>query len=270
MKFPEGKKGSEIMNTADPNPPVMNRRKQSILVVGNKAQELITVSLLLQRFDYVVVTANTAAQALERVSIAVPALIITDLTLPGMSGMDLLHLLKQERRTASIPVVYLVPMTDASSERRCLDLGAAGCISKPVRAEELYRTVQAAIEPWPRESIRIDTRLPVTVNNVPLDCSGDTCEIDLSEQGMFVPMQKPYPRNRRVTVKISINDRTISAEGAVIYCHTAGEGRTSEPGIGLKFVNIAPQDQEFIRKFIRDEVNSDIKAALSREASETL
>jgi Tfp pilus assembly protein PilZ len=105
---------------------------------------------------------------------------------------------------------------------------------------------------------------------VPLDCSGDNCEIDLSEQGMFAPMLTTYPRNRRVTVQISINDRTISAEGAVLYCHTPREGHSREPGIGLKFINIAPQDQEFIRKFIRDEVNRDIKAALSRDASDIL
>lgn len=252
------------------SPTGIKRRKRTIVVVGNRAQELITVSLLLQRFEYEVVVASTVGQALEKISDVVPALIITDLTLPGLSGVDLLHLLKQDRRTASIPVVYLVPMSDVASEQRCLDMGAAGCISKPVRAEELYRAVQAAIEPRPRESIRIDTRLPVSVNNVPLDCSGENCEIDLSEQGMFVPMQKPYPRNRRVTVQISINDRTISAEGAVLYCHTPGEGRNREPGIGLKFVNIAPRDQEFIRTFIRDEVSRDIKAALSREASGTL
>jgi CheY-like chemotaxis protein len=248
----------------------MQRRNRTILVVSSKAREQITVSLLLQRFEYEVVSASTVAQALERVAETVPALIITDLALPGMSGVDLLHLLRQDRRTESVPVIYLVPMSDASSERRCLDMGAAGCISKPVRAEELYRTVQAAIEPRPRESIRIDTRLPVSVNNVPLDCSGDNCEIDLSEQGMFAPMLTTYPRNRRVTVQISINDRTISAEGAVLYCQTPGEGHSREPGIGLKFINIAPQDQEFIRKFIRDEVNRDIKAALSREASDIL
>jgi CheY-like chemotaxis protein/Tfp pilus assembly protein PilZ len=245
----------------------IKRGKRTIVVVGNRAQELITVSLLLQRFEYEVVSASTAAQALERVSEAVPALIITDLTLPGLSGVDLLNLLRQDRRSASIPVVYLVPISDAASQRQCLNLGAAGCISKPVQAEELYRAVQAAIEPWPRESIRIDTRLPVSVDNEPLDYGGEECEIDLSEQGMFVPMQKPYPRNRRVTVQISINDRTISAEGAVLYCHTPGEGRSRERGIGLKFVNIAPHDQEFIRTFIRDEIDRDIKAALSCEAS---
>lgn len=244
------------------------RRNRSILVVGSKTEEMRSVSLLLRKFEYKTSVAHSAGEAIQKISEAVPALVITEVVLPGMSGVDLLHLLKQTRRTASIPVIFMIYPTDAASERRCLGTGAAGCITKPVQAEELYRTIQAAIEPVQRRDIRIDTRLSVSVDNVPLDCSGGGCEIELSEGGMYVPMENPYPRDRRITVQFHIMDRTISAEGSVVYSHSSDVVPHKESGMGLKFINIEPRDQEYIRKFIRDEVTRDIRASFSQGTSD--
>jgi CheY-like chemotaxis protein len=236
-----------------------NGTKRYIMVVDSKAQELLSTSLLLQRFDYQVWSANTAGQALEMVSVAVPALVIADLVLPGMSGMDLFHLLRQDPRTSSLPVVFLIPAGDGAAEKRCREAGAAGCISKPIQAEELYRTVQAAIEPTPRKNIRIKTRMAVLVNNVPLKCIEGECASILSEHGMYVPIPKPYPKNEQLTVQIKINNRSVSAKASVLYRHTYGEGPFKEPGMGLKFISMAPEDQDFIRQFIREEATKGIK-----------
>jgi len=236
-----------------------NGTRRYIMVVDSKAQELLSTSLLLQRFDYQVWSANTTAQALEMVAVAVPALIIADLSLPGMNGMDLLHLLKQDPRTSSVPVVFLVPAGDEVAVKQCLEEGAAGYISKPIQAEELYRTVQESIEPAPRKNIRIKTRLAVSVNNVPLKCIEGECASILSEYGMYVPMPKPYPKNEQLTVQIKINNRSVSAKASVLYRHTYGEGPFKEPGMGLKFIGMASDDQDFIRQFIRDEATKSVK-----------
>jgi hypothetical protein len=81
---------------------------------------------------------------------------------------------------------------------------------------------------------------------------------------MYVPTSSPYPRKRRLTVQISIRDRTISTEGRVLYSHTPGAGFNRKPGMGLEFIAIEPQDQECNRKFIRDEVMLDVTAAWHR------
>ncbi len=255
------------------NPPaeISHRRRRCILVAGNKSHALISLTLLLRRFAYNVVVANTATQAFDRISAVRPDLVITDLVLHGMSGIGLLQELKQDIRTVSTPVVFMVHPGDAAAERRCLDTGAAGCIAKPVQPEELYRTVQEVIEPKPRSNIRIGARLPVSINNVALNGPHGECEVDLSEHGMYVPMNKPCPTNRRIIVKINIKDRTISAEGAVMYNNFAGAtepGPRREPGIGLKFVNIAPWDREFIRMFIHDELTHDISAGPAQGSSD--
>jgi CheY-like chemotaxis protein len=237
--------------------------RRSILIVGSNPQNMRSLSLLLQRFGYDVTTADNAGQALADLPDVRPSLVITDLALADMSGMDFFRQLVQNRVAASTPVVFTVPPSDAAAESRCLDHGAVACITKPVQAEELFRVVQAVIEPRPRANIRIDVRLPVSVNNVPVICPEGGCLIDLSEQGMHLPMNKPYPSKGRIAVQLQIKDRTIFAEGTIQYSHAAGSGRHQEPGIGLKFIQIAPQDQDFIRKFIREEVTRDLTTALS-------
>jgi CheY-like chemotaxis protein len=238
---------------------------RTIVIAGREGRDMLSLSMLLKRFEYKVSSAYTAAQALELISSARPALVIADPLFAGANQTNLLHLLmRRDCAAAAIPVIYMVFPGDAAMEQKCLQYGAAGCISRPVNAEELFQAVQAAVEPNPRANIRLDTRLPVSLDNVPLECSEGGCTIDLSEHGMHVPIAAPYPPNRRLKVRISIKDRTISAEGRVAYSHTSGAGFSREPGMGLKFIAIEPQDQEFIREFIRDEVMRDVRAALSR------
>jgi CheY-like chemotaxis protein len=234
-----------------------------IVAAGSSGRNILSLSLMLQRFNYEVFIANTAAQALERISRDRPALVFTDLMLADMGGMDFLEKLRANREGKSIPVIFMVPPGDAAAEHRCLSYGAAGCITKPVQAEELYRTVQHVVEPRPRSSMRIDTRMAVSVDNLPLDCGTSECSIDLSEQGMRVPIDKPYPRNKQVVVQLHIKERTISVEGSVRYYIPARSGHADSPVMGLMFSSIAPQDKEFIRNFVRDAVVNDVNEALT-------
>jgi hypothetical protein len=121
--------------------------------------------------------------------------------------------------------------------------GAADCITKPVQAEELYWTVQHVIEPKPRSSMRIDTHRAVSVDNLPINCGARACSIDLSEQGMRVPINKPYPRNKLVVVQLHMKERTILIEGSVRYYIPAQSGQADSPAMGLMFSSIAPPGQ---------------------------
>ena len=247
------------------SPAIQKSGHRTILIAGSKTNSQLSLTILLQRFKYNVSIASTAPEAFESAIALRPALIITDLVMQGASGMDFLQKLRNDKRTASIPVLFTVSASDASAERRCMDYGATGCISKPIQAEELYRTVQAVVERRPRENIRIALKMPVSVDNVPLAASEEVCEVGLSEYGMYLPTGSPSLKNKRINVEMHIDDRTISAEGTVLYAIAAGSKPGHEPGMGIKFATISPQDQAFIRKFIHDEVTHEVLAALARD-----
>jgi len=248
--------------------PANKHGRRSIVAAGSTSRNMLTLSLLLQRFGYEVFAATTAALVIERISANQPALIIADLTLPDMSGTDLLQKLRKTQNVKPVPMVFMVPSGDAAAENRCLGYGAAGCITKPVLAEELFWIVQQIIEPKPRSCMRIGARMPVSVDDQSLDGGSSEFSIDLSEHGMRVPIDKLYPRNKRVAVRLQMKDRTITAEGSVLYCNPGNAGNSASPGMALKFVTMQPEDKEFIRKFIHDEVVRDINVALSLESAD--
>lgn len=225
-----------------------------LLLVDSDAQHRTYYAMILQRFDYRVITAATAEEALQMIADALPALVLTVLDLPGLTGHDLLMRLRSSTHTQGIPVVALSANGDHATEARCLRDGFAACLGMPAGAEDLYRTVQAALEPVRRSSPRIRKQMPVKVNNVPLDCVEGDCASVISEHGMYIRTLKPHPPNTRLDVRIDLEGRTIAAEAVVLYSHRFGEGPFGEPGMGLKFARITPHDQEFLRSYIHSTI----------------
>lgn len=233
------------------------RGKGHILVVTASTDDLYRTSMLLQRFAYPVFTAQTMQQAFDMVSVTMPALVIADLVLPDTSGLDLLRKLGAGART--LPFILLLPAADSHVEQKHIELGGSvPCLAKPVQAEELFRLVQAAIEPTPRAAIRIQARLPVTVNKSPFDPLKGEYITDLSEDGLYIRTLRPSPRNDRVTVHLAVGGHSITADALVIYVHRPLDGLFREPGMALKFVRISPEDREAIRKHIHDAVTTGI------------
>ena len=233
----------ENNNRADAG--VADRQKHYLLVVGTDTEELFCTSLLLQRFTYPVCTAQTAKQALAMVAVARPSLVITDLMLPEMSGRELARQFGVDLR--DIPVIVLLPAGEEA-------IGEGLYLAKPVQAEDLFRAVQAAIEPTPRSNIRIPIRLPVFVNKVKLDGLKGECATYLSEHGLYIRTLKPNRRDEQIAIELIISGRSLAAEAAVLYNHLPGDGPFQEPGMAVKFIRISREDQLFLRQYIHDTV----------------
>lgn len=233
---------------------VLERKSRYLLTVDSDMNDLFYTSMLLQSFSYNCCTAVNGEDALAMATAVVPSLIIADLKLTDMPGLELVRRLKEDGRTAAVPVLVKTAGPAAELELQCRRAGAAGFVKSPVLAEDLYRIVQATIEPTPRKNIRIRTRLPVVVNGKPLECWEGECVSELSEHGMYVRTRQRCPSSTPVPLRFSIKGRQIAADAHVLYCHLLGQGPFKEPGIGFKFVLISAQDRAYIRAFIEEEL----------------
>ena len=225
-------------------------RKRTILVVTNNAKIRQPLSLLLSRLSYEAAIAEDANQAFAFLTVRHADCLIAEFLLPGITGRELLQ--KVQLARPRTPVVFLIPASDAAAESQCQGYGAAGCVLKPVQAEQLYTTLQIALEPRPRASIRIETTLPVTLNNAPVAGAGG-CLVDLSEQGMYLPLRET-PGGGQLDLRMQFHDRTIATQASVLYTDRPASGHHREPGVGLKFLSLTPQDRDYLRRYIRDEV----------------
>jgi len=242
------------------SPPVGRRR--FLLVVDSDVEKLFHTATLLQRFQYNIWTAQSAAEALEMASVAVPALIVMAQFLDDLPGLELIQQLQRNKRLRTVPLVVLTQKTDPANEQDCLFAGALTCFSMPVQLEAFYRVVQVAVEPMPRMNLRINTKLSVTVGDQTVQCVEGECASVLSEYGLYVRTLDPYSLNAKLPVQINLAGKVIAADTVVIYSHQAGDDPEDEPGMGLQFTEISREDQKRIRLFIRDEITRDIDGEL--------
>ena len=235
------------------------RKRRFLMVVDSDSDSLSYLSVLLNRFNYPSFKATSAQEAIETAATAVPFLVVTSLHLPDMHGFDLMQQFKENLATSHIPIIAVSRQEDLNVRKRCLDMGAVGCIYHPVEAETLYRVVQVAVEKNPRSCMRVRTTKPVKVNDERHDTFYGAYTLDLSERGMFLRTVNSAPLNTALSLQIDLNGRIIPAVAEVLYSCKEGTGPYQEPGIGLKFSRIEPKDQEFLRIFIQNEVMRGIR-----------
>ena len=239
---------------------MMDREMRALLVVDSSASMLFYLGMLLKRLEYKVSTAKGAEEALRMMDDFLPSIILTDIALPGMSGIKLIKLIKDTPRFKAVPVVVLTSETDPGIRDTCMRMGCAAYLNKPVEPDVLYRALQSASEAIPRLNIRLNTSLKVIVGDGSALGGAQRTEYAtaISEGGLYVRTLYPQPRNALTPVTIFMQDREIKARAVVLYSYTIGEGPFKEPGMGMKFVEISYGDQEFIRKFIKEQLTRDI------------
>ena len=103
-----------------------------ILIVEDNEKNLKLVRDVLQAKGYATLEAGTAEEGLELARAAKPALILMDIHLPGMSGIEALKALRAEAATASIPVIAITASVMKENVREVMAAGFNAFIEKPI------------------------------------------------------------------------------------------------------------------------------------------
>ena len=231
------------------------------MLVDGYVRDLFTTGMILQRLDYDVYIANTAEDALRIVEAAVPALILTELALPQMSGLELLVRVKHDPKTRSLPVIIHSSLEDPERRELCRASGCAAFLRKPVDPAALYTVIQQATESIPRRYIRLRTLLPVLVGGpAPAGGTGTEYVSELSENGIFVRTLNPRPVNTVLPVTIMIHSIPVKIRAAVVYSVAMSPGLFREPGMGMKFEEISATDRELLRNVVKGQIVKDVPA----------
>ena len=137
----------------------------SILIVEDEPaiQALILASL--KRAGHDAVAAGDAESALQQINSALPDLILLDWMLPGMSGIDLARLLRNQERTHKVPIIMLTARGEERDKIRGLESGADDYITKPFSPRELMARIKAVL----RRGAPQATEDPVRIGGLRLD-----------------------------------------------------------------------------------------------------
>jgi len=112
-----------------------------VLIIEDNPTNLKLATFLLQSVGHTVLSATDAEAGLARARAERPDLILMDVQLPGMSGLEATTQLKADAATRAIPVVALTALAMKGDEERIRAAGCDGYIAKPMRYQELIATV---------------------------------------------------------------------------------------------------------------------------------
>ena len=144
-----------------------------ILVVDDEPNIIGTLAPLLRAKGYDVGTAMTGRAAIEAVERGTPDLIVLDLGLPDMDGVDVCIAVRQ---SAAIPILVLSARGAEGDKVRALDAGADDYVTKPFGAEELLARIRAALR-------RVDAPSPASEPIVRGDLVIDRARFRVSRDG---------------------------------------------------------------------------------------
>ena len=116
--------------------------KHKILIVDDEPDALELIEFNLKAGGYEVVTAADGEEALQKARSVLPSLIILDLMLPEVDGMEVCKILRRDQRTAAIPIIMLTAKAAEIDRVLGLELGADDYVTKPFSPRELVLRVK--------------------------------------------------------------------------------------------------------------------------------
>ncbi|TVP45730.1 MAG: response regulator [Halomonas sp.] len=116
-----------------------------VLVVDDEPNIVLSLEFLMEQAGFEVVTAEDGEQALARVNDTHPDLLLLDISLPGMSGFDVLERLRGEEATLNLPIIMLTAHGRDVEREKGMALGADDYITKPFSTQTLVDKVKALL-----------------------------------------------------------------------------------------------------------------------------
>ena len=121
----------------------------AILVIEDNALNMKLVRSLLVLGGYQVLEAGDAERGVELVSFHMPDLILMDIQLPGMDGLEATRILKSQEKTKAIPIVALTSYAMPGDEIKAQEAGCSGYITKPINTRTFLETVKKYLNHQP-------------------------------------------------------------------------------------------------------------------------
>jgi len=179
--------------------------RREILLIEDNADSRDALAWLLEHHGYAVRTADNGATALDEAKRKPPDLVITDLAMPVLSGLDLLQQFRELPLLADIPVIVVSGHDDVDKRVAGLDLGADDFLAKPVNSDELLARVR-------RQLARADRQQEVARQSMI-----DSLTNVLNRRGLGNFFSRELERSR-------VEDRAIAGNGFKRINDTWGHG----------------------------------------------
>ena len=119
--------------------------RQKILIVDDEMATLLPLKRSLESEGYIVIEACDGYEAIKKSKSEMPELIILDLMMPGMDGIEVCNQLKKDALTEKIPVIMLTARDEVRDKVEGLETGADDYVTKPFNLNELKARIKSVL-----------------------------------------------------------------------------------------------------------------------------
>jgi two-component system cell cycle response regulator DivK len=134
----------------DPSITQINKTKyKRILIIEDNPPCLLLLKDVLEVRGYEILKTRIGLEAINLARDNRPDLILMDIRLPDISGLDVTRLLKQDDQTKCIPIIAVTAFAMRGDKAKALESGCDAYISKPITLDNLLRTIESFLSPLP-------------------------------------------------------------------------------------------------------------------------
>lgn len=232
------------------------------IVVDDSKPFLMYLSTLLNRMNLEVLPVNNATEALEIARMTRPHLITMDMTMPDLDGLEALHMIRDDKELADLPVIMISSYQDKNRQWEALSLGCIDVLDKPVDLRRLHKAVQRCdlYSGGRRRYLRTPYEESVGLQHQGMSYVAPS--ITLSERGIFLRMREQLPKGSHIDVDLPLpSGKTLKIGGSVIYGKKEnGGGAVIPPGIAIKFDRLTLKDSKVLTTLVEELLIGDIVA----------
>jgi signal transduction histidine kinase/CheY-like chemotaxis protein len=136
------------------SPSLLTGRIPSVLIADDNEGNLRVLTDFLQEWNCRLLVARTGVEAVQQTKEECPDLVLMDIQMPEMNGLDAIRLIRSEASLRHIPIVALTALAMPGDREQCLAVGANDYLSKPIQVERLNAVLSEHLKSMPVEESR--------------------------------------------------------------------------------------------------------------------
>jgi two-component system, OmpR family, alkaline phosphatase synthesis response regulator PhoP len=224
---------------------LMESNLKKVLIVDDEADILEIISYNLIKEGYEILTAKNGIEALEKVRPFKPNLVILDIMMPKMSGVEVCKILRSKPEYNDTLIIFLTALNDESSQIKGLETGADDYISKPISPKVLVSRVNAIFRRLNKEegnAIKLGNMVIDPVKFMVILNGEDVVLAKKEFELLYLLASKPgrvFLRNEILSqvwgAEVIVGDRTIDVHIRKIRQKLGIDCVTTVKGVGYKF-----------------------------------
>ena len=220
-----------------------------ILLVDDMSNFLDLEVSFLRRSDCTIITANDGVDALKKTKTERPDIVLLDIEMPRMTGIECCRIIKKDPSLKQIPVIMV---TSTSKREESFAAGADDFWQKPISEVQFLEGIKKFVTIKDREDRRVAVGLQVDYRiGENADKVVQAFSKDVSRKGMFIITRDTLPIGSTVAIEFSLpGGRQIKSNTEVMREVKDESGGHYVGGMGLQFVDLADEDQAALDAFL--------------------